>query len=70
MLSLTLALSNYCMNREGTITINVSVVYMAGRKLEISGPTPSNGPSNGFAPIKTIKSKRYIKNRKLVILCT
>ncbi len=39
------------MNREGTITINVSVVYMAGRKLEISGP------------IKIIKSKRHIKNR-------
>ncbi len=27
------------------------------------GPSPSNGPSNGLAPIKTIKSKRHIKNR-------
>jgi hypothetical protein len=28
-----------------------------------SGPTPSNGPSNQFARIKIIKSKRHIKNR-------
>jgi hypothetical protein len=26
-------------------------------------PTPSNGPSNGFARLKIIKSKRHIKNR-------
>jgi hypothetical protein len=40
-------------------------------KSRFSGPTPSNGPSNGFAPIKIIKSKRHIKKIcTLVILCT
>ncbi len=35
------------------------------------GPTLSNGQSNGFAPIKIIKSKRHIKKADtLVILCT
>ncbi len=33
------------------------------KKGEISGPTPSNGLSNGFARIKIIKSKRHIKRR-------
>ncbi len=33
------------------------------KKVSISGPTHSNGWSNGFARIKTIKSKRHIKNR-------
>ncbi len=27
------------------------------------GPTPSHGPSNGFAPVKIIRSKCHIKNR-------
>jgi hypothetical protein len=29
----------------------------ANQFLRFSGPTPSNGPSNGFAPIKIIKSR-------------
>jgi hypothetical protein len=33
-------------------------------KSRFSGPNPfKHGPSNGFAPIKTNKSKRHIKNR-------
>ncbi len=50
-------------------TINVPVVYMA-RDLMILmeanpfwGPTPSNGLSNGFAPIKIIKFQRQIKKQ-------
>ncbi len=35
-----------------------------GRKKSIfSGPTPSNGPVNGFARNKNIKSKRHIKQQ-------
>jgi hypothetical protein len=34
------------------------------------GPTPSNGPSNRFAPIKIIKSAPYKKTGTMVILCT
>ncbi len=34
------------------------------KKVGFSGPTPFNGPSNGFAPItKIMKSKHPIKNR-------
>ncbi len=32
-------------------------------KLRFSGLTPSNGPSNGFASITIIKSKRHIKKQ-------
>jgi hypothetical protein len=58
------------------LTINVPVVYMAQGimilkgEIPFWGPTPSNGPSNGFALIKIIKSKRHIKTGTLVILCT
>ncbi len=30
-------------------------------------PTPSNGPSNGFARIKMIKFKRYIKKNRYIV---
>ncbi len=33
----------------------------ARKKLRFSVPTPSNGPSNGFVPIRIITSKRHIK---------
>jgi hypothetical protein len=47
-------------------------VSFGPKKVEISGPTPFSGPSNGFSRIKLIKSKRHIKNRyrTLVSLCT
>ncbi len=35
----------------------------AQKSQDFSGSTPSNGPSNGFARNKIIKSKRHIKNR-------
>jgi hypothetical protein len=35
------------------------------KKIEILGPTPFNGPSNGFARIKIIKSKRQICSVKI-----
>ncbi len=39
--------------------------------IDFQGPPPSNGPSNGFAPIKIIQSKSHIKKTgTLVILCT
>jgi hypothetical protein len=31
---------------------------------------PSNGPSNGFAPIRIVKSKHHIKKGTMVIICT
>ncbi len=35
-----------------------SLVAISGlKKSRFSGPTPSNGPRNGFAPIKIIKSR-------------
>jgi hypothetical protein len=50
------------------ITINVPVVYMEQdvpaiilmRQVQLQRSTASNGPSNGFARIKIIKSKRHI----------
>jgi hypothetical protein len=33
-----------------------SECHLGLKKLRFSGPTPSNGPSNGFALIKIIKS--------------
>jgi hypothetical protein len=48
-----------------------SECHLGLKKSIFSGPTPSNGPSNGFAPIKIIKSKHHIKRTStLVILCT
>ncbi len=38
-----------------------SECHLGPTKLRFSGPTPSSGPSNGFAPIKNIESRRYIK---------
>jgi hypothetical protein len=35
------------------------------KKSRFSGPTPSNGPSNGFAHIKIIYVPCYINNRAL-----
>ncbi len=51
------------------LTNNVSVVFMARDIMILMGanpfwgPTPSNGPSNGFVPIKIFKSKRHIKKQ-------
>ncbi len=39
-------------------TLEASVIW--AQKVEVSGPTPFNGPSIGFARIKIIKSKQYI----------
>jgi hypothetical protein len=50
MLNLTLALSNYCMNREGTITINVPVVYMAQDVMTLMGENPFRGQLEGVGP--------------------
>ncbi len=50
------------------LTLNVPVVCMAWdvtilmRANPFREPSPSNGPSNGFAPIKIIKSKCHTKN--------
>ncbi len=54
-------------NFKVTLTINVYVVYLVPDKMilmranPLQGPIPLNGPSNGFAPIKIIKSKRHVK---------
>ncbi len=63
--------------RKFSLTINVPVVYMARDVMILMGenpfrwPTPSNGPSNGYAPITIIKSKRHIKNRYIGnFMCT
>jgi hypothetical protein len=65
-----------------TVIINVRTCYSSGTGLHdfdagksisraIGRGAPSNGPSDGFAPIKIIKSKRYTKKTgTLVILCT
>ncbi len=37
--------------------------FRAQKSRDLQGPTPSNGPSYGFAPIKIIKSKRHIKKQ-------
>ncbi len=45
--------------------------HLGPKKPRFSGPTPSNGPSNGFAPIKIINSKCHIKNRYIGnVMCT
>ncbi len=33
------------------------------QKSRFLGPTPSNGPSNWFTPIKIIKYKRHVKKQ-------
>ncbi len=38
-------------------------VLFGPKKVEISGPTPSNGLSNGFARIKIIKSKSHVNKQ-------
>ncbi len=40
-------------------------VPLGPKKSRFSGPTPYCGPSNGFSPIKIIKTKRPIKNRSI-----
>ncbi len=54
----------HCVHREIILTINVPVLYVARDVMilmranpsrgPLEGPTPSNGTSNGFAPIKII----------------
>ncbi len=39
--------------------------HLGPKKSRLSGPTPSNEMSNGFVPIKIIKTKRHIKNRNI-----
>jgi hypothetical protein len=52
------------------VRFNVPVIYMARDEMILMGANqfrgplgPSNDPSNGFVPIKIIKSKGHIKNR-------
>jgi hypothetical protein len=40
----------------------------AQKKSRCSGPTPSNGPSNGFSRIKIIKSKRRTKKTDTLVI--
>ncbi len=40
-----------------------SKCHLSPRKLRFSGPTPSNGPNNGFAPIKIVKFKCHKKKK-------
>jgi hypothetical protein len=43
----------------------VKTVPFGPKKVEISGPNPSNGLLNRFSCIKIIKSKRHTKNRNI-----
>ncbi len=47
--------------------LDLEIETFGPEKVEILGPTPSNGPSNGFARINNIKSKNK-KNRYIINL--
>jgi hypothetical protein len=45
-----------------------SLVFQGPKKSRFSGPTPSNGPCNGFARIKIITSGANINNRYITVI--
>ncbi len=55
---------------KGFVSLKFLRLFMYLLFIDFQGPPPSNGLSNGFAPIKIIKSKSHIKTGTRVILCT
>jgi hypothetical protein len=55
-------MARYVMVLRGATSLRGALEGVGPKKSRFSGPTPSNAPSNEFAPLKTIKYKRHKNN--------